>query len=332
MYCVNESYLEDFYQSNIYRFYFGDLKIGVIDIETTGLSPDRSQCILGGIVIPDGDGKKALQFLAESKDEEAAMLRAYFEEWKDLDVIISYNGDHFDLPFLSRRARYNRIPREDLPVFLSIDLYRILDKHSPFRKLLPNLKQKTVETFLGLWSDRTDEISGAESVELYHRYTRTGDPALRDTILLHNRDDLLQLSRLIKVFDKLDLHRIAFHTGFAVSSGKKRAYIRKLALQKDALTVSGVHKNTVLDYRSYQDSHEAVFSAKKRDFSIRVPLRNVNGYSCVDLEEFPYQCGELEKYPGYQSGYLLISGQEEINYGETNHLAKLILREILKEL
>ena len=332
MYRIKESYQEDFYQSNIYHFYFGDLKVGVIDIETTGLSPDKCQCILGGIVIPDGNEKRVLQLLAESKEEEEAMLRAYFEEWKDLDVIITYNGDNFDLPFLSRRARYHRIPREELPVFLSFDLYRILDKHSPFRKLLPNLKQKTVETFLGLWSDRADEISGAESVELYYKYVRTKDPILRDTILLHNRDDLLQLSRLVKVFDKLDLHRIAFHTGFAVSSGDKRAYIRNLGFQKDTLVFTGVHKNTSLDYRSYHDSHEAFFSSKQKNFSIRIPLKKMNGYRCVDLEEFPYSFGELEKYPGYQSGYLLISGEEEVNYGETNHLAKLLLAEILNEL
>jgi uncharacterized protein YprB with RNaseH-like and TPR domain len=332
MYCINESYQEDFYESNIYRFYFGDLNIGVIDIETTGLSPDRSQCILGGIVLPEEHGKRAYQFLAESKEEEEEVLRTYFQKWKDLDVVVSYNGDHFDLPFLSRRARYNRIPREELPIFLSMDLYRILDHHSPLRKMLPNLKQKTVETFLGLWSDRTDEISGGESVELYYRYVRTGDPLIRDTILLHNRDDLLQLSRLIKVFDKLDLHKIAFHTGFAVSSGEKRAYIKKLALQKNILTVSGVHKNTSLDYRIYHESHEALFSAKRKDFSLRVPLKNMNGYFCVDLEDFPFQLGDLEKHPGYQSGYLLISSQDEVNYGETNHLAKLILSEILKEL
>ncbi len=331
MYCINESYQEDFYQSNIYRFYFGDLKIGVIDIETTGLSPDRSQCILGGIVLPQESGKNVYQFLAENREEEREVLRTYLQEWQDLDVVVSYNGDHFDLPFLSRRARYHRIPREELPVFLSIDLYSILDKHSPFRKMLPNLKQKTVENFLGLWSDRADEISGGESVEMYYRYARTGDPHLRDIILLHNRDDLLQLSRLIKVFDKLDLHRIAFHTGFAVTSGEKKAYIRKLAFQKDIFTISGVHKNTSLDYRSYHESHEAFFSSKQKDFTVRVPMKNLNGYHCVDLEEFPYQLGDLEKYPGYQSGYLLMGKKDEVNYGETNHLAKLILSEILKE-
>ncbi len=332
MYCVNENFQENFYNSNIYRFYFGDLNIGVVDIETTGLNPDRNQFILGGIVVPENCEKKTIQLLAESKSEEASLLRSYLNEWKDLDMVISYNGDHFDLPFISRRAKHNRITREELPVFLSFDLYRVLNKYSQLRKLLPNLKQKTVETFLGLWSDRADEISGAESVELYHHFTRTGDPAARDTILLHNKDDLLQLSRLIKVFEKLDLHQVMFHTGFAASWKKKKAYVKKISLQKDALIVSGLHKNIDMDYRCYLISHEAEFTAKQRNFSMKVPLHNINGYACVDLEEFPFDCSELEKYAGYQSGYLLIGHQSEINYVEVNHLVKLILREILKEL
>jgi len=110
MYHVNEIYREAFYQSNIFRFYFDDLKLGVIDIETTGLNPERSSFILGGLVVPDAKGKKAIQLLSESKDEETALIRSYLFELKDLDVLVSYNGDHFDLPFLTRRIRNNRIP------------------------------------------------------------------------------------------------------------------------------------------------------------------------------------------------------------------------------
>lgn len=332
MYCVNENYKEDFYQSNILNFYFDDLSIGVIDIETTGLNPDRSHFILGGLVVPDIEGKKAIQLFSESKEEEGLLLRSYLRELKTLDVLISYNGDHFDLPFLNKRIKFNQIPREELPMFQSFDLYRVLDRYSTLRKLLPNLKQKTIETFLGLWSDRADEISGAESVELYHQFLRTGDPAIRDTILLHNKDDILQLSRLLKVFEKLNLHKIMFHTGFIVSHEDRKIYIQKIILQKDSIFVSGVHKNISMDYRCYQASHEAVFSAKSYDFTLRIPWKSAKGHAYIDLEEFLYDCSELEKHAGFQSGYLIIKEEEEINYAEVNHLVKLILKEILKEL
>ena len=332
MFCINESYNEAFYQSNIFRFYFGDLRLGVIDIETTGLNPERSHFILGGLVIPESKGKKAIQLLSESKEEEGVLLQSYLSELKDLDVLVSYNGDHFDLPFLNKRIKHNRIPKDELPVFQSLDLYRILDKYSTFRKLLPNLKQKTVETFLGLWSDRADEISGAESVELYYEFLRTQDPVTRDTILLHNKDDILQLSRLMKVFEKLNLHKIMFHVGFIVSHHEKRVYIQKIEFRKDAIFVSGIHKNIFMDYRCYQVSHEAVFSAKQGEFSLKIPWKSTKGYDYIDLEEFLYDFSELEKYPGFQSSYLLIKTEDEINYAEVNHLIKLILKEILKEL
>lgn len=332
MYNICERYPEAFYQSNIFRFYFEDVNFGVIDIETTGLNPDRSRFILGGLVVPDDQGKRAIQLMSESRDDEAALIQAYLSELNQLDILISYNGDHFDLPFLTRRIRHNRIAEAGLPLYQSLDLYRILEKHSNFRKLLPNLKQKTVETFLGLWSDRADEISGAESVELYHKYLRTGDSGIRDTILLHNKDDILQLSRLMKVFEKLDLHRIMFHTGFIVSNQGKKFYIQNIELQKDSIFVSGIHKNISRDFRGYYASHDISVSAKQGDFSLNIPWKHHRDHCYIDLEEFLYDFSELEKYAGYESGYLLIKNEEEINYAEANHLIKLLLKEILKDL
>ena len=158
------------------------------------------------------------------------------------------------------------------------------------------------------------------------------DPAIRDLILLHNRDDILQLSRLLKVFEKLDLHKIMFHNGFIVSNQGKKIYIKSIDLKKDALLVSGTHRNIFMDYRCYRTSHEASFSVKDGDFSLRIPVRDQVLYSCIDLEEFPYNFTELEKYPGYESGYLLVTSGGEISFAEINHLIKILLREILCEL
>ena len=76
----------------------------------------------------------------------------------------------------------------------NLDLYLVLNGHSPIKKFVPNLKQKTVENYMGLWQSRTDEISGAESVELYNTYEKTGREDLESKILLHNSDDVIQLT------------------------------------------------------------------------------------------------------------------------------------------
>lgn len=338
MYYVDKWFDEDFYHSKIFSLYFNDLKIGVMDIETTGLNPDSDKIILGGLLIPHNSGVKTMQFFSETNNEESTLLDEYLSELNNVDVLISYNGNHFDLPFINKRLVKNRIrqnvntvPFTCLPLHQSFDLYRIADQYSNLRKLLPNLKQKTVETFMGLWSDRTDQISGAESVELYNQYLRTGSPLIRDTILLHNIDDILQLSRLLKILDKLDLHKIMFHSGFVVSNIEKKLFIKKIEVKKDHLSISGLHKNIHMDYHYYGISHEAKLSREKGDFSLKISSRTINNCIYIDLDEFKFDCNVLEKYPGYHSGYLVIKDSKNINYAEINHLIRIILKDILEE-
>jgi len=337
LYSVIKNYTEPFYHSNILNFYFEDLKIGVIDIETTGLSPDRSRFILGGLVVPKFGEKKLLQFFAETKEQESEILEAYQAELNQIDILINYNGDGFDLPFLSRRLQrqgMSCISHGDgsFPLQQSFDLYRVIDRYSSLRKLLPNLKQKTVETFLGLWTDRADEISGAESVELYHNFLSTRDPKLREIILLHNSDDLLQLSRLMKILEKVDLHRIMFHNGFLVSHERKKALIRGITLRKDSVTITGIHNIISMDYRSYLPGYEAEFLTYDHSFTIKIPWKMKKGFFYIDLDDFSMDSSIFEKYPACQSGFLLLKDDTEIHYAEINHLVKLILKEILASL
>ncbi|MDD2190312.1 MAG: ribonuclease H-like domain-containing protein [Eubacteriales bacterium] len=331
MYCTSERCREGFYHSKSLDYYFENLNMGVIDIETTGLNPANSRFMVGGLVVPDSSEKRSIQFLSESPDEEQALLHTYMTALKDIDVLISYNGDNFDLPFLMRRLHRYHISGEDLSLRYSFDLYKILNRFSQLRKLLPNLKQKTVENFLGLWSERTDEISGAESVELYQRFLKTGDQSIRDIILLHNRDDIIQLSRLMKVLEKLDLHEVMFHIGFPTVYKGMKVFIKEIRFQKDSLLVSGVHKNIPIDYRCYHSTHEAVFLVKTGRFSLKIPWMSAKGFRYLDLEDFLIDCSELVKFPGYNSGYLLLT-DNRINYAEINHVIKIIVKDILKEL
>ncbi|HHU17838.1 MAG TPA: ribonuclease H-like domain-containing protein [Clostridiales bacterium] len=332
MYHAIEQHQEVFYNSKILDFYFENLNIGVIDIETTGINPLRNRFILGGLLVPDSAGKCTMQFFAESKEEETALLHTYLSHLRDLDVLISYNGDQFDIPFLMKRLQNYNTNTDDLLFCYSFDIYQILHRFSMLRKVLPNLQQKTVEAFLGLWSKRTDEISGAESVELYYRFLGTGDSTVRDIILLHNKDDILQLSRLIKILGKLDLHEIMFHMGFPVAFKEMRAFIKKITMKNNVLSISGIHKNISTGYRCYQPTHDAVFSVKSREFTLSIPWMNIRGLRCLDLESFQFDCSDLGKYPNYHSGYMLLENNFQLNYAEINHFIKLIIKEIMKEL
>ncbi|MGC9310752.1 MAG: DNA-directed DNA polymerase, partial [Candidatus Aenigmatarchaeota archaeon] len=74
---------------------------------------------------------------ARTVKDEAEMLERFLDLAQNYDVLVSYNGDNFDLPFIKERAAHLKI---DCPVVLSmrgakikdclhVDLYNIVAKH-----------------------------------------------------------------------------------------------------------------------------------------------------------------------------------------------------------
>ena len=68
---------EKLYQSRTLDFYFKGMRIGVLDIETTGLNPAVNHFILGGLYsVPEGT---LHQFFAETRAEEEEALSGYLD-------------------------------------------------------------------------------------------------------------------------------------------------------------------------------------------------------------------------------------------------------------
>ena len=57
------------------------------------------------------------------------------------------------------------------------------------------MKQKDLEAFAG-WQ-REDTLTGRHLIAMFHAYEKTSDPELRRLMLLHNRDDLVGMTRLL---------------------------------------------------------------------------------------------------------------------------------------
>ena len=312
---ITESVNEKIYTSPLLDFYFHNMSMGTLDIETTGLNPERCKFVLGGLY--DFDGRTMHQFFADSSDEEADTLLAYFEKVSCLDVIITYNGRHFDLPFME--TRYRRLLGDEyrgkMPFHL--DLYLLLSGHSPVRQFVPNLKQKTVENYLGLWEGRTDEISGAESIELYYEYVRTGSSDALRQILLHNRDDVIQLSRLLKVISKSDWHKGMNKCGFPAGG----CTVSKTKLHRDVLEFSGVQLDTPVNYRCFQVGEypaSSDWNESDRTFRVKVPVIREHGLTVIDLYASGIDTGPFEQFPAYSSGFLAVETSEGLNYMEIN--------------
>ncbi len=310
--------------SRLWDFYFPALRTCVLDIETTGLDRRRNHFILGGLL--DVQTRQMHQVFAEDTAQEPEALADFMELAAQFDVIITYNGRHFDLPFLQERAR-----RTGLGICAGgydLDLYQVVNGHSPLRRLLPNLKQKTVETYMGLWTDRSDEISGAESVELYYHFTATGDPQARDKILLHNSDDVMQLTRLVKVMEKCDFHRAMYHMGFPVGTPGRRWQVNRIRSVSDRLCVEGTQGPKGMNYRSFALGDHPVqtdFDAKTGTFQMEIPVIRRSGIVAADLEAAGLPQKEFEKYPGFGSGFLVLEEGNGVKYRETNHFVKSMI-------
>ncbi|MFO0695211.1 MAG: DNA polymerase domain-containing protein [Polyangiales bacterium] len=85
---------------------FDDLVRTQIDLETTGLDPERDRIFLVAIGLPDGTAE-TLEAARLDDEGEAELLRRLAGRIAaiDPDVIENHNLHGFDLPFLARRAR-----------------------------------------------------------------------------------------------------------------------------------------------------------------------------------------------------------------------------------
>ena len=320
------------YNSRAFDMYFHGMDIGVLDIETTGLSPKNSAFILGGLVTPEEDGLKAEQFFAESLGQESETLSEFWKAASSKDLLITFNGQHFDLPFMKERAA-GMI--DSFPYHL--DLYLMVKKFSPVKKFLPNLKQKTVEDFLGLWQYRKDEISGKESVDLYYRYLTEKTQDVKEKILLHNHDDIVQLYRLLKVLEKTEIHKAMFHMGFPVKSQHPEVpylIVEKTDIKSDQLRITGRQYRDPAEYQAYEYNGTMCFinfSKSDCSFSIDLPLISHSDMILLDLEALGFTGSELEKYPACREGFLILRGMDGINYLETNHFVKLFIERMITQ-
>ncbi len=100
----------------LWRGYCAPERIALVDIETTGLTPGYDQITVIGLV----DCKTQRAFVAGKPMPGDEPLERFPAALKDYDLIVTFNGENFDLPFIERHfkeAGYrNELPHIDLLV------------------------------------------------------------------------------------------------------------------------------------------------------------------------------------------------------------------------
>lgn len=304
------------YTSKIFDMYFGGRTFAVFDIETTGLSPARCKVILSGILLRDETGCRVIQYFADRPEDEKEIIEKTLKVLSDVDYIVTYNGKHFDLPFMEVRGKKYGITFN--PAIYNLDLFLVVQGHSALRESLPNLKQKTIEIFMGLADSRADEISGGESVALYEQYMQSHAFALEKTILLHNHDDLIQLYKLLPVISKTDFHRAMYKLGFPAG----RFLIQKIAMKGRELHVTGRQLTGLCDYISFPTAQKPcslMMNSAGGTFSLAIPCESQAGALYFDAAALlDGETASIEKYPSVVDGYLIVSDQGKVNAMEIN--------------
>lgn len=248
------------------------------DIETTGFSGDANMVYLIGCVYYKKDCAHFIQWFADTKEAEKQVLESFFSFLKGYRILIHFNGDTFDIPFLQKRCHALKLSGSFGDI-ASIDIFKRI---RPYKKHLglSSLKQKAIESFLGV--SRDDKYDGGQLIEVYEEYLKTHEEFLLRLLLLHNEDDLKGMPALLPILFYPDF----FTQKFALADMKKAAGETPRLI----LTLTG-DDSTVLPVavRAAVPSYAFCASGNRLELSVRMYEGTLKYY-----------------YPNYKDYYYLI--------------------------
>ena len=237
----------------------------IFDIETTGLNPRFCKIILIGILYNCQDKTIIKQFFAENENDEKELLTNFIEEIYHFKNHITFNGVAFDIGFINYRLKkhnidFNLNKEDDFDIFKFVKLF----------KQSLNLKScslTSVEKYFGI--HREDIINGEKSIKLYENFVKTQDKNIMDIILLHNYEDVYNLSKLINIKDlvkeKLDLLYIS-NENYNLSIFPVNYKINAKKLTMNYFIFSGEHNNISI----YNDNYSII--CENNDISLEINI------------------------------------------------------------
>lgn len=237
------------------------------DIETTGFSPATSSLYMIGCARRVGKYVCVDQFFAEKPEEEKIILTAFLEILKQYDTIISYNGVGFDVPYLKAKCDKYKLS-ESFKDYHYLDIFKSVSELK-FLLRLPNYKQKTIESFLGL--PRDDKQTGGELINIYLEYIKNPTPERSRLLHLHNYEDVIGMIDLLPVLSYLEL----FHGQYTILSTRIDSYHAYDGTSGNELIITMQNDYPVPKRISYKLDHIYLMISKSRT-SIRVPIYDGN--------------------------------------------------------
>jgi hypothetical protein len=176
---------------------------GFLDIETTGISSEGHEITVIGIY----DGKQMDQFISGRN------LQKFEDAVEAYDLLVTFNGARFDLPFITRYFRNFHFRQAH------IDLRHVV------RRLGYRGGLKHIEPLFGICrSPEIKDMSGYEAVVLWHEHHR-GNPNALKRLLLYNEADVINLKTIMDIAWERLQRELELNVGrllpFSLANGKQ---------------------------------------------------------------------------------------------------------------
>ena len=166
-----------------------------LDLETTGLH--GSILFLAGFMTPVAGDFVLRQLFARDYSEEKALLHEAKRALESCDMLVSFNGKSYDIPFMKERAAYHRLDLSCVNGKPHLDLLHW--SRRKWKGSVTDCRLKTLEWEI-CRQRRWGDVPGDQIPGIYHRYVRTGDPYQLVPVFHHN---VLDLVTMVELMDKL---------------------------------------------------------------------------------------------------------------------------------
>ena len=186
-----------------------------IDIETTGIR--LYGFAITTIALYDG---KAIKYYIQGQN-----LEKFIEDIQNYNVIVTYNGKSFDVPFIEGQFGI-----------------KMNHAHIDLRHVLKSLGYsgglKSCEKALGLDRGNLDGVDGYFAVFLWHDYQQNNNEKALETLLAYNIEDVVNLETLMVMAYNLKIRNTPFHETNEIALPE----IPEIPFQADLATIDRIKR------------------------------------------------------------------------------------------
>ena len=190
-----------------------DDKCLFLTVETTGLSSDKHRIISVTTARTDAEEIKTCVYFSENKNDELEVIETAISEIKSASRIITWNGDSFDMKFISKRLEiyakkleYNssavKVGSHEVPLY---DLSKLL---RPLKRLLPDESLSIYSLLDEMGLNDTSLPDGRTVTTLYKAWENTEENKYADTIIDHSVYKVTGIINLLSLLNSLQINKV----------------------------------------------------------------------------------------------------------------------------